>query len=80
LPSADEALVSLGEKLRQDVSRLAVDIGERNLWNRPRELAQAAEWIEAKFRGCRSEPPVNTGIIPIVVPEFSAMASGYLSL
>lgn len=50
LPPADEALASLAEELRQDVSRLAVDIGERNLRDRPRELAQAADWIEAKYK------------------------------
>ena len=35
LPPADERLVSLAEELRQDVTRLAVDIGERNVRNRP---------------------------------------------
>ncbi len=45
LPPADEALMSLAEELRQDVSRLADDIGERNVRNRP----QAADWIEAGF-------------------------------
>ena len=49
LPPADDALRSLAAELRQDVTRLAVDIGERNLQNRPCELAQAADWIEAEF-------------------------------
>jgi Zn-dependent M28 family amino/carboxypeptidase len=49
LPPADEALISLAKELRQDVSRLAVDIGERNVRNRPQALAQAADWIEAGF-------------------------------
>ena len=35
LPPADEALLSLAAELRQDVARLAVDIGERNLQKPP---------------------------------------------
>ena len=50
LPPADDALLSLADELRRDVSRLAVDIGERNVRNRPQALAQAADWIEAEFR------------------------------
>ncbi len=50
LPPADEALLSLADELRQDVARLAVDIGERNLWNRPNQLNQAADCIAAQFK------------------------------
>jgi hypothetical protein len=49
LPAADERLVSLADELRQDVTHLAVDIGERNVRNRPHQLAQAADCIETKF-------------------------------
>ena len=50
LPPADEALLSLAAELRQDVARLAVDIGERNLRNCPQQLAQAADCIAAQFK------------------------------
>ncbi len=50
LPPADEALLSLATELRQDVARLAVDIGERNLRNCPQQLAQAADCIAAQFK------------------------------
>ena len=50
LPPADEALLSLAAELGQDVARLAVDIGERNLKNCPQQLAQAADFIAAQFR------------------------------
>ena len=49
LPRADEALLSLAAELRQDVFRLAVDIGERNVPNHPHQLAQAADCIAAQF-------------------------------
>jgi acetylornithine deacetylase/succinyl-diaminopimelate desuccinylase-like protein len=49
LPVADERLVSLADELRQDVTHLAVDIGERNVQNHPHQLAQAAYCIETKF-------------------------------
>jgi Zn-dependent M28 family amino/carboxypeptidase len=42
--------LSLSAELRQDVTRLAVDIGERNLRNRPEQLAQAADFIAAQFK------------------------------
>jgi len=50
LPPADEALKALSAELKRDVSRLAVDIGERNVINRPKELAKAADVIEAQFK------------------------------
>lgn len=50
LPPADQALMSLSDELRRHVTRLAVDIGERNVGNRPQELTRAADWIEAEFR------------------------------
>jgi Zn-dependent M28 family amino/carboxypeptidase len=49
LPPADEPLVALAMELRQDVTRLAVEIGERNVRNRPKQLAQAADCIAAQF-------------------------------
>ena len=47
LPPADEQLVLLATELRRHVVQLAEEIGERNLQRRPRQLAQAAEYIEA---------------------------------
>jgi hypothetical protein len=49
LPAADGPLLSLAAELRQDVSHLAEQIGERNVHRRPKELATAADWIEAEF-------------------------------
>lgn len=50
LPAPDDVLVALTDELRSDVQHLAVDIGERNVTNRPQELAQAADYIEAQFK------------------------------
>lgn len=50
LPPADDALVSLADELRHDIQQLAVDIGERNVQNRPQQLAQAADYIGTQFR------------------------------
>ena len=49
LPAPDESLKSLGDELRREVQHLAVDIGERNVLNRPKQLVQAADYIEAQF-------------------------------
>ena len=49
LPAADDALLALAEELRRDIRLLAVDIGERNVSHRPKQLAQAADCIEAEF-------------------------------
>jgi len=49
LPPADAELTSLAEELRRDVSHLTVEIGERNVPNRPDELAEAADYIEGRF-------------------------------
>jgi Zn-dependent M28 family amino/carboxypeptidase len=49
LPAADDALMTLAEELRRDIHRLAVEIGERNVRHRPKELAHAADYIEAQF-------------------------------
>ncbi len=46
LPLADDALRRLAADLRQHVAHLAEEIGERNVLHCPRELAQAAEYIE----------------------------------
>jgi hypothetical protein len=51
LPPADDELISLAEELRGDVAHLAVEVGERNVLNRPEELAQAADWIEGRLTG-----------------------------
>jgi len=56
LPPADEALLSLADELRRDVTRLAVDIGERNILNRPQQLVQAADWIEAELKAAGLAP------------------------
>jgi hypothetical protein len=56
LPPADDALVSLADELRRDVSHLAVDIGERNVQNRPQALAQSADWIEAEVQAAGLAP------------------------
>lgn len=42
----DEAVV---EALRADVTRLAVDLGERNLVNTPEKLRRTAEWLEQRL-------------------------------
>lgn len=49
LPPADEPLTELMDELRRDISRLAAEIGERNVANRPEQLAQAAEYISDEF-------------------------------
>jgi hypothetical protein len=50
LPLADGGLLALAAALQQDVARLAVDIGERNLRNCPEQLARAADCIAAQFK------------------------------
>jgi Zn-dependent M28 family amino/carboxypeptidase len=49
LPPADSELRQTSEELRRHVSRLACEIGERNVRYRPAELAQTADYIEAEF-------------------------------
>jgi hypothetical protein len=49
LPPADDELLQLAAELRRHVAQLAEEIGERNLLNRPGELTQAADYIEAEF-------------------------------
>ena len=49
LPATDAALRSLEDELRQDVHRLADEIGERNVAQSPRQLARAADAIESQF-------------------------------
>lgn len=49
LPEADEHLRSLAAELRKHVVHIAEEIGERNIRRRPRELAMAADWIEAEL-------------------------------
>jgi hypothetical protein len=51
LPPADESLQSLAAELRQHVAHLAETIGERNVLRRPRELAQAADYLAAELAG-----------------------------
>jgi Zn-dependent M28 family amino/carboxypeptidase len=57
LPEADEALKMLSAELHRDIEKLAVEIGERNVRDRPRELARAADYIAAELKtaGCRVE-------------------------
>ena len=47
--------MSLADELRHDIQRLAVDIGERNVENRPRQLALAADYIETQFEAAGYE-------------------------
>ncbi len=56
LPAADEKLTALADELRRDVAHLAGEIGERNVLNRPKELAAAADWIEAEFKSAGYTP------------------------
>lgn len=49
LPPADDALVLLAGELRRDVTHLAEKIGERNVLCCPRELAQAADYLQSEF-------------------------------
>jgi Zn-dependent M28 family amino/carboxypeptidase len=49
LPALTASQKSLSERLRADVSHLAVDIGERNL-DRPAELVKTRDWIESRMR------------------------------
>ncbi len=51
LPPSDDQLAAFASELRADVAGLAVDIGERNVRNRSKQLAEAAEYIESKFTG-----------------------------
>jgi Zn-dependent M28 family amino/carboxypeptidase len=55
LPAPDEPLKTLGDELRREVQYLAVSIGERNVRNRPQQLAQAADYIEAQFKAAGIE-------------------------
>jgi hypothetical protein len=49
LPAADAAIKALAEELRRDVQHLAMDLGERNIRQRPEQLTAAADYIEAQF-------------------------------
>lgn len=49
LPAADGQLRALAAELRRHVTHLAVEIGERNVLHRPKQLAQAADWIEGEL-------------------------------
>ena len=49
LPPANERLLAIADELRRHVTQLADEIGERNVRYRPRELAQAAEYISAEL-------------------------------
>ena len=73
LPPADEVLLSLAGELRQDVTRLAVDIGERNVrtvrrsWHRrrttskPSSRRRATRWNARSIEvsGCQVLQPGN---------------------
>ena len=49
LPPADDEIMEVTDQLRRHVTRLAEEIGERNVLHRPKELARAADYIEAEF-------------------------------
>ena len=55
LPPADDQLVQLATSLRHHVVQLAEEIGERNVQRRPRQLEQAADYIEADLAGSGHE-------------------------
>ena len=55
LPAADDPLAVLGKELRADVEHLAVEIGDRRVPGRPKQLAQAADFIESQFRAAGYE-------------------------
>jgi len=79
LTAADDELVSLSGELRRDLARLAVEIGERNVLNRPRQLALAADYVEAEFASAgytvkRQEYQVagcNCGNLEVEIPGTS---------
>jgi Zn-dependent M28 family amino/carboxypeptidase len=49
LPPLDDRLLAIAAELRRHVTKLAEEIGERNIRYRPRELALAADYIEAEL-------------------------------
>ena len=53
LPAADAELTRLAEALRRHVSKLAGEIGERNVSDCPRQLAQAADYLEAEWSAAK---------------------------
>jgi Zn-dependent M28 family amino/carboxypeptidase len=55
LPPPDDRLVRLSKELRLHVRHLAEEIGERNVSQRPRELARAADYIEGELAGAGYE-------------------------
>lgn len=55
LPAADASLNALSKELRADVEHLATQIGDRRVPGRPKQLAQAADFIEGQFRAAGYE-------------------------
>jgi hypothetical protein len=49
LPAADDALLALMQELRRDIYFLAAEIGERNVLRCPKQLGQAADYIESEL-------------------------------
>jgi hypothetical protein len=49
-------------ELRQHVTHLAEEIGERNVLRRPKQLAQAADWIEGRLAKWTMLRTVPTGL------------------
>lgn len=49
LPAPDGELLALADELRRDVTRLAEEIGQRNVLNFPEELAEAADYLESEL-------------------------------
>jgi Zn-dependent M28 family amino/carboxypeptidase len=49
LPPPDERLLTIAAELRRHVTKLAEEIGERNIRYRPRELALTADYVEAEL-------------------------------
>lgn len=55
LPAPDDALLAWMQELRRDIYFLAAEIGERNVLRCPKQLAQAADYIETEFRAAGYE-------------------------
>ena len=56
LPPLNADEIRLAKQLRDDVTSLARDIGERNVSNKPAQLEAAAELIETSFRAAGYQP------------------------
>ena len=51
-PPASPAEMALADELRRDVTKLAVEIGPRNITYAPEKLKLTADWLAAEFARC----------------------------